>query len=89
MAGYADYGGTTGDWQTEGDRILGMDYDDWLRDKVAFGTPEMVTDRLRQLEEELSLTQIIYEIDLGNHLPLEMQLSSLRLFNQEVAPQFK
>ena len=89
VAGYADYGGTTGDWQTEGDRILGMDYDDWLRDKVAFGTPEMVTDRLRQLEAELSLTQIIYEIDLGNHLPLEMQLSSLRLFNQEVTPQFK
>ena len=87
VVSYADYGATTGDWQSEGDRILDMDYDDWLRDKVAYGTPDMVAERLRQLEKELGLTQIIYEIDLGNHLPVELQLNSLRLFNQEVVPQ--
>ena len=86
VAGYADYGGTTGDWGTEGSRILGMDYDDWLRDKVAYGTPEQVTRRLRQLQADLDLTQIIYEIDLGNQLPYELQLNSLRLFNEQVAP---
>ena len=87
VVSYADYGATTGDWQSEGDRILDMGYDDWLRDKVAYGTPDMVAGRLRQLEKELGLTQIIYEIDLGNHLPVELQLNSLRLFNREVAPQ--
>lgn len=84
---YAEYGGTTGDWQAEGDRIMGMDYDDWLRDKVAYGTPDTVAQRIRQLRDDLGLTQFIYEIDLGNHLPLEMQLNSLRLFNEEVVPQ--
>ena len=84
---YAEYGATTGDWQSEGDRILGMDYDDWLRDKVAYGTPDTVARRIRQLQEELGLTQLIYEIDLGNQLPLELQLNSLKLFNEEVAPQ--
>ena len=87
VAGYADYRGTTGDWGAEGDKILGMDYDDWLRDKVAYGTPEQVTARLLQLQGELKLTQLIYEIDLGNRLPYEMQLSSLRLFNERVAPE--
>ncbi len=84
---YAEYGGTTGDWQAEGDRIMGMDYDDWLRDKVAYGTPDTVAQRIRQLRDDLGLTQFIYEIDLGNQLPLEMQLNSLRLFNKEVVPQ--
>ena len=84
---YSEYGGTTGDWQAEGDRIMGMDYEDWLRDKVAYGTPDSVARRIRQLRDDLGLTQFIYEIDLGNQLPLEMQLKSLRLFNEEVAPQ--
>ena len=84
---FANYGGTTGNWQAEGDRIMGMDYDDWLRDKVAYGTPDTVAQRIRQLRDDLGLTQFIYEVDLGNKLPLEMQLNSLRLFNREVVPQ--
>ena len=84
---YAEYGATTGDWRTEGERVLDMDYDDWLRDKVAYGTPDSVAERLRRLQEDLGLTHMIYEIDLGNHLPVEMQLNSLRLFNKEVLPQ--
>ncbi len=87
VLGYAEYGATTGDWRTEGERVLDMDYDDWLRDKVAYGTPDVVAAKLRQLQEDLGLTHLIYEIDLGNHLPVEMQLNSLRLFNREVLPQ--
>ena len=87
VLGYAEYGATTGDWRTEGERVLDMDYDDWLRDKVAYGTPDVVAAKLRQLQEDLGLTHLIYEIDLGNHLPVEMQMNSLRLFNREVLPQ--
>ena len=86
---YADYGATTGDWQSEGERVLDMDYDDWLRDKVAYGTPDTVAEKLRQLQEDLGLTHLIYEVDLGNHLPYELQLNSLRLFNEEVLPQLE
>jgi alkanesulfonate monooxygenase SsuD/methylene tetrahydromethanopterin reductase-like flavin-dependent oxidoreductase (luciferase family) len=86
---YADYGATTGDWQSEGERVLDMDYDDWLRDKVAYGTPDTVAEKLRQLQEDLGLTHLIYEVDLGNHLLYELQLNSLRLFNEEVLPQLE
>ena len=86
---YAEYGATTGDWQTEGDRILRMDYDDWLRNKVAYGTPDTVANRIRQLKSDLGLTQFIYEVDLGNQLPHDLQLNSLRLFNEEVLPQLE
>ena len=65
-----------------------MSYDDWLRDKVAFGTAEMVTAQLSQLQQELGLTRIIYEINYGNLLSWDLQVNSLRRFHQQVVPNF-
>jgi hypothetical protein len=66
-----------------------MSYEDWLRDKVAFGTPEVVVDRLQQLTEELKLTQIMYEINYGRQMPYELQLQNLRMIQQHVVAQVK
>ena len=52
--------GTTGDWKVQAERLYGMDYDDWLRDKVAFGTPDAVVERLQKLQDHLGLTQLLY-----------------------------
>ena len=89
VGSYAEYGGTTGDWQAESDRILGMSYDDWLRDKVVYGTPEAVSDRLHQLREELTLDQIVFEVNYGSQISPERQHNSLRMFMEQVVPQFK
>jgi alkanesulfonate monooxygenase SsuD/methylene tetrahydromethanopterin reductase-like flavin-dependent oxidoreductase (luciferase family) len=88
VAGSADRAGTTGDWRAEADRIGGMTYDDWLRDKVVYGTPEAVTDRLHELIEDLHLSQIVYEINFGRRIPEELQLKCLRLINERVIPNF-
>jgi alkanesulfonate monooxygenase SsuD/methylene tetrahydromethanopterin reductase-like flavin-dependent oxidoreductase (luciferase family) len=84
VGSYASYGGTTGNWGAESERILGMDYDDWLRDKVVYGTPDSVTRRLLQLKESLGLDQLVYEINYGNQLSYDQQLKSLDMFNQQV-----
>ena len=55
-----------------------MTYDDWLRDKVAYGTPEAVTEKLNSLGEALGLDQVMFEINFGNLIPLENQANSLR-----------
>ena len=86
VGSYAGRAGTTGDWGEQSRIILGMDYDDWLRDKVVYGTPDAVTERLTELEETLGLDQLIYEINYGNLMPDEMQTASLRLFNKKVLP---
>ena len=62
-----------------------MSYDDWLRDKVAYGTSD--ADRLGQLRDELTLDQIIYEINFGNQLPFALQMNNLRLMEEKVVPQ--
>jgi alkanesulfonate monooxygenase SsuD/methylene tetrahydromethanopterin reductase-like flavin-dependent oxidoreductase (luciferase family) len=81
--------GTTGNWSAQAEHIQHMSYEDWLRDKVVFGTPEMVVERLHKLRDELGLTQMLYEINLGRQLPYELQLQNLRMINEHVIPQCK
>ena len=78
--------GTTGNWRAESEYILGMDYDAWLRDKVVYGTPEAVLDRLLQLTEELRLSHIVFEINLGRRIPPDLQMKSLKLLIDRVLP---
>ena len=86
VASYAEYGGTTGNWGQEAETVKNMSYDDWVRDKVAFGTPDAITEKLQALTEELGLNQIMFEVDFGNKIPLDNQLNSLRLMMEKVAP---
>ena len=86
VAASASRTGTTGNWQAESDRILNMPYDDWIRDKVVFGTPEAVVDRLRQLKEELYLAQVVFEINFGRQITRDLQMNSLRLMMDRVVP---
>ena len=86
VAASATREGTTGNWQAESNHILGMNYDDWLRDKVVFGTPESVLDRLLQLTEELQLSHIVFEHNLGRRIPHDLQMKSVRLLMDKVVP---
>jgi alkanesulfonate monooxygenase SsuD/methylene tetrahydromethanopterin reductase-like flavin-dependent oxidoreductase (luciferase family) len=87
VADSAPRAGTTGDWSAQADHLRHMSYEDWLRDKVVYGTPQAVVDRLQQLREELDLTQLLYEINYGRQIPYELQLKNLRLINEHVIPQ--
>ena len=86
VGSYAGRAGTLGDWGAQAERVRQMTYDDWVRDKVAYGTPEAVTEKLKSLGEELGLDQVMFEINFGNLIPLENQANSLRLMMEEVAP---
>ena len=89
VAEYATHSVGTKGWQEQADRIQAMDYDDWLRDKVAYGTPDAVVERLGGLRDELGLNQIMFELNFGNLIPHEQQLNCLKLFTEEVIPQLR
>jgi alkanesulfonate monooxygenase SsuD/methylene tetrahydromethanopterin reductase-like flavin-dependent oxidoreductase (luciferase family) len=86
VAGSASRTGVTGDWRAQAERVRRMSYVDWLRDKVVYGVPEAVIDRLQQLRGELGLTQVLYEVNHGRQLPYDLQLKNLRLINERVIP---
>ena len=83
-------GTTTSEERAErADRLSNLTYDDVLRDRVAYGTPDMVVDRLRQLRNELGLAGVIIESNVGGRIPLHRVLNSIRLYAQEVAPRLR
>jgi len=71
------------------ERLSQVTYDDLLRDRVAYGTPDMVVDRLRDLRDQLGLSGVIMESNVGGRIPLERVLTSIRLYAQEVAPRLR
>ena len=86
VAGSAARAGITGDWRAQSEHISGMSYDDWLRDKVVFGTPDVVLERLGQLRDDLGLDQIMYEVNFGRLVPQDLQMKCLRLLTEKVLP---
>jgi alkanesulfonate monooxygenase SsuD/methylene tetrahydromethanopterin reductase-like flavin-dependent oxidoreductase (luciferase family) len=89
VASYAEYGGTTCNWGQEAETVAGMSYDDWFRDKVAFGTPEAVTEKLRGLAEELGLDQIMFEVNWTSSVPREVVMKTMQILTDKVIPEFK
>src|SRR5262245_2930478 len=70
-------------------RLAELTYDDVLRDRVAYGTPDMVVERLGQLRDQLGLSGVIMESNVGGRIPLERVLTSIRLYAREVAPRLR
>ena len=69
-----------------GERLAAVTYEDVLRDRVAYGNAETVAERLMELTEELHLSGIIAEINVGGLNTKDRVLNSLRLFGEKVAP---
>jgi alkanesulfonate monooxygenase SsuD/methylene tetrahydromethanopterin reductase-like flavin-dependent oxidoreductase (luciferase family) len=66
-----------------------LTYEDVVRERVVFGTPERVGEQLQTLRETLGLSGLIMEANVGGRIPSEFVLQSVRLFGQEVAPRLR
>jgi len=64
-------------------------YEELLRDRLAYGTPDTVVERLGQLREELGLSGIVAEPNVGGQIPLEHVTRSIDLYANEVAPRLR
>jgi alkanesulfonate monooxygenase SsuD/methylene tetrahydromethanopterin reductase-like flavin-dependent oxidoreductase (luciferase family) len=87
LAASAGEAGTTGSEEraARAERLSHVTYDELLRDRVAYGTPDMVVERLTQWRDQLGLSGVIMEPNVGGKIPLEQVLRSIRLYAQEVA----
>ena len=69
-------------------RIENLTYDEALTGQVLIGTPDIVTERLRMLQEEIGIEGILAELNCGGLIPHERVMSALRLLCEEVMPRF-
>jgi alkanesulfonate monooxygenase SsuD/methylene tetrahydromethanopterin reductase-like flavin-dependent oxidoreductase (luciferase family) len=60
-----------------------------LKDRLAYGSPDTVVEKLKDLNEKLGLDGIIMEPNVGGGLTVEQVLNSVRLYAQEVAPRLR
>lgn len=68
------------------EKLSAVTYQDLLRDRLAYGTPDMVIQRLKELTSQLGLSGIVMEPNVGGGIPADRMFNSLRLFAKEVAP---
>jgi alkanesulfonate monooxygenase SsuD/methylene tetrahydromethanopterin reductase-like flavin-dependent oxidoreductase (luciferase family) len=69
-------------------RIENLTYEEALGGQVLVGTPETVTERLRELQDELGIDGILAEINCGGLVPHGRVMTALHLLCAEVMPRF-
>lgn len=70
-------------------RVANTSYDELLKQRVLFGSPEAVVDRLQQYQEEIGVTGLVMEMNYGGRIPYERVVNSIRLMVDKVMPAFK
>jgi alkanesulfonate monooxygenase SsuD/methylene tetrahydromethanopterin reductase-like flavin-dependent oxidoreductase (luciferase family) len=69
--------------------LTSLTYESALQDRLVYGTPDAVANRLRELQNELGLSGVLMEPNVGGMIPPERLEHSIRLFGQEVAPRLR
>ena len=75
--------------RAEVEEVRTATYADVVRDKVIVGGPDTVVDRLKELEAELGIDGILFELNFGASIPAEVMMRSLQLICEQVMPHFK
>jgi alkanesulfonate monooxygenase SsuD/methylene tetrahydromethanopterin reductase-like flavin-dependent oxidoreductase (luciferase family) len=69
-------------------RLSEVSYDEVLQ-RVAYGTPEAVVERLQAYREALGITGVSLDVNPGGQIPYERVVNSIRLLTEQVIPRFK
>ena len=71
------------------ERLAAMTYEDALKDRMVHGSPDWVANRINELRQELGLTGVLVEPNVGGIIPPDRLSNSIRLFGEEVAGRLK
>jgi alkanesulfonate monooxygenase SsuD/methylene tetrahydromethanopterin reductase-like flavin-dependent oxidoreductase (luciferase family) len=69
--------------------LASLTYESALQDRLVYGTPDIVANRLKELRDELGLSGVLMEPNVGGLLSPDRLDNSIRLFGQAVAPQLQ
>lgn len=69
----------------QGDNDLGMDYDELIRDRFLFGSPEEVTEQILSIIREFGVNHFVFGIQFPG-MPQNMVLDQMQTLSEEVFP---
>ena len=64
-------------------------YNEILRHRVMYGTPEAVVERLQEYQQTLGISGVALEMNYGGQIPYDRVVNSTRLLTEKVMPSFK
>ena len=67
------------------ERMATLTYEDALLDRLVYGTPDTVANRLGEIRDELGLSGVIVEPNVGGQIAPELLDDSIRLIGKEVS----
>jgi len=70
-------------------KMANLPYSEVLDNRVIYGTPEQVVDRITEVQEDLGITGLVMECNYGGRIPYERVINSLQLISEKVMPNFK
>ena len=70
-------------------RMAATPYEEILKQRVMFGTPEAVAERLQAYQENLGISGVVLEMNYGGRIPYDRVINSMRLLAEKVAPKFR
>jgi alkanesulfonate monooxygenase SsuD/methylene tetrahydromethanopterin reductase-like flavin-dependent oxidoreductase (luciferase family) len=74
---------------TRAAQLATLTYEELLQERVVFGTPRDVVERLRTVQQTLGLSGFIIEPNVGGGIAPECVVRSLHLFAHAVAPRLR
>ena len=69
-----------------GARLAAVTYEELIRDRLAYGGPEDVIKLLKVITEEMGLSGIVSEANVGGLIPRDKVAASIDMFCNEVVP---
>lgn len=69
-----------------GDNNLGLDYDELLKDRFLFGSPDEVTEQILKIVNEFGVNHFVFGIQFPG-MPQQMVLDQMQLLSEEVFDQ--
>ena len=70
-------------------RRASVPYDELLKQRLLYGTPEAVVDRLQAYEAELGISSLVLEMNYGGQIPYDRIIHSMQLLTEKIVPKFK
>jgi len=69
--------------------MAAVPYEEILKSQVMYGTPDAVSDRIREYQEKLGITGVVLEVNYGGQNSNDRVANSIRLLAEKVMPEFK
>ncbi len=70
-------------------RNASIPYDDLIAQRLVYGTPESVVERLRRYRDDLGLSGVVLEMNYGGQIPYDQVVNSMRLTMERVVPELR